>query len=144
MVVAVWTASSAARDAEYKVLVALKDVRGRTPKLLKALQRLDDERVGRANSSGRRVFVKDGVAITQALDRLMRRLEGAGKCPVPATLAQWREFVGKTSRALRRQKMSWREVATLFPEHGISTENVILLLKQRAVRVRAGEGQVNG
>jgi hypothetical protein len=137
--VAVRTASSGARDAEYKVLVELTAVRARTPKLLKALEELDDERVTRPNASGRRVFVNEGEAITQALDRLKARLEGGEKRRLPATLAQWRVFVGKTTRALREQQMSWREIATLFPEQGISTENVVLLLKQRAVRVRAAK-----
>jgi hypothetical protein len=141
LVVAALTASSGARDAEYKVLVELRAVRARTPKLLEALQELDDERVKRPIASGSRVFVKDGEAITQALDRLSRRLEGTEKRRIPATLAQWREFVAETSRALRNQEMSWQEIAALFPERGVSPENVIVHLKQRTVRVRSKDTQ---
>jgi len=137
LVVAVWTASSTARDAEYKVLVELRAVRARTPKLIKALQELDDARVKRPNSSGSRVFVKHGEAISQALERLSRGLEGAERRRVPATLAQWRDFVGEMSKALRSQGMSWQDIAALFPERGVSSEKVILHLKQRTVRVRA-------
>jgi hypothetical protein len=137
LVVAVHTSSRGARDAEYKVLVQLRALRARTPKLLKALQELDDERVKRPNSSGRRVFVTDGEAITEALDRLRRRLEGTEKRRVPATLAQWRAFVAKMSKALRDLEMSWQEIATLFPESGVPIEKVIFQLKKRTVRVRS-------
>jgi uncharacterized protein YukE len=134
LIIAVRTASGTARDAEYKVLVELKAVRARTPKLLKALQELDDARVKRTNASGSRVFVKDGDAITQALDRLSMRFEGADNRRFPATLAQWRVFVGEMSKALRGEGMSWQEIAALFPERGVPPAKVILHLKQRNVR----------